>query len=136
MLRSTLCLLIVFYAGAVFATGRSWFGVLRGAAGFSALRDLTGIGDPVALRRLFGMARADGLYQVSVAAVFRHRRRAGVILTDLPVHLLFLAALAWAALYGGLPATMAIVCAAAAHALVLGGTAVSVLAASRQTLLG
>ena len=123
MSSNVLMLLIAFYAGAVFATGRSWLLIWRGAAGFSALRDVTGIGDQAVLRRLFGLTSRDGSYRVSVAQVIRHRRPAGVILTDLPVHLLFLyQALLWAAL-GASPAAAAIGWAAVAHALVIAGAA-------------
>jgi hypothetical protein len=135
MLRGALLVLIVFYVGAILATGRSWLGVWSGAIGFSALRDLTGIGDRMTLRRLFGLTRSDGAYEVSLARVLQHRRPAGIILTDLPVHLLFAAALSWAALNAATPAAAGIVWAAAAHALVLGAAAVSVLARSRQALL-
>jgi hypothetical protein len=131
---SVLMLLIAFYAGAVCATGRSWFLVWRGSAGLSALRDVTGIGDPAALRRLFGLTQRDGSYRVTIAQVLRHRRPAGIILADLPVHLLFLSALSWAWL-GGSPAAAAIVWAASAHGLILAGAAISVLARSRQALL-
>jgi hypothetical protein len=131
---NVLMLLIAFYAGAVFATGRSWLLIWRGAAGFSALRDVTGIGDRAVLRRLFGLTSRDGSYRVSVAQVIRHRRPAGIILTDLPVHLLFLSALLWAAL-GSSPAAAAIGWAAVAHALIIAGAAVSVLARSRQALI-
>ncbi len=127
MLTSALAILIVFYAGAVCATGKSWLAVRRGAIGFSGLRDLTGIGDQAALRRLFGLTRADGSYHVTVDRILRHRRAAGIILTDLPVHLLFLAALSWGAFHEGAPAVAGIVCVASAHALLLGAVAVTVL---------
>ena len=136
MLTSVLLIFIVFYLGAVFATGRSWLGVWRGAIGFSALRDVTGIGDRATLRRLFGLTRPDGAYQVTFADVLRHRRPAGVILTDLPVHGLFLAALSFAALRPDASAAAAVTAAAAVHALVLGGVAVSVLARSRRAFIG
>jgi len=132
---SVLVLLIVFYSGAIFATARSWLGVYRGNVGFSALRDVTGIGDRAALRRLFGLTSPDGTYRVKFAHVLRHRRRAGMLLTDLPVHVLFLAALTWAASAGG-SAAAAIACAAMAHGIVLAGAAIAVLAGSRQPLAG
>jgi len=50
------------------------------------------------------------------------------------VHLLFLSALLWAAL-GASPAAAAIGWAAVAHALVIAGAAISVLARSRQALI-
>ncbi len=134
MLTGTLVVLTVFYAGAVCATAWSWFCVWRGEVGFSALRDVTGINDRGLLRRLFGLTRPDGTYQVTFAAVLRHRRKAGVILTDLPVHLLFLATLLGAALLGAGPVATAVISAAGAHALLLGGVAVSVLAKGYQAL--
>lgn len=130
---SILTILIAFYAGAVFATGRSWFLVWRGTAGFSALRDVTGIGDRVVLRRLFGLTHPDGFYRVTFAQVLQHRRPAGIILTDLPVHVLFLTTLLWAS-FGDSPAVAAILWTASAHALVLGVAAISVLASSRPAL--
>ena len=136
MLTGVLLIFIVFYVGAVLATGRAWLGVWRGAVGFSALRDVTGIGDRAALRRLFGLTRPDGAYQVTFADVLRHRRPAGVILTDLPVHGLFLAALSLAALRPDSSAALAVMAAAAVHALVLGGMGASVLARSRRALIG
>lgn len=136
MLTSVLVVLLVFYAGAVCASAYSWLGVWRGAIRFSALRDVTGIGDRAVLRRLFGLTRPDGVYQVTFANVMRHRRPAGIILTDLPVHGLFLAALSWAALNAGAPAAGAIGAAAALHAFVLGGAAACILARSRQAITG
>ena len=133
MTTSFLTILIAFYAGAVCATGRSWFLVWRGGAGFSALRDVTGIGDRGVLRRLFGLTNPDGYYRVTVAQVLQHRRSAGIILTDLPVHLLFLTALLWAR-FADSPAAAAILWTASAHALVLGVAAISVLASSRPAL--
>ena len=130
MQTSVLAILIVFYAGAVCASAKSWLGVWRGRIGYSALRDLTGIADRTTLRRLFGLTRPDGAYAVGLAGLLRHRRAAGVMLTDIPVHLLFLAALCWAAAFGGdAPAAAAIMAAAAAHALLLGGLAVTILMA-------
>ncbi len=134
MTTSVSMLLIAFYAGAVLATGRSWLLVWRGMADFSALRDVTGIGDRATLRRLFGLTQPDGRYRITIAQVLQHRRPAGIILTDLPVHLLFLAALVWAA-WGMSPAAAAVAWAAAAHALILAGAAVRVLARSRQPLI-
>jgi len=125
---SVLMFLAVFYAGALFASARSWLAVWRGAPGYSALRDVTGIGDRAALRRLFGLTRRDGRYQVTLAAVLKHRRPAGILLTDLPVHLLLLIALVWAAANASAPAAMAVGWAAAANALILAVAAVSVLA--------
>jgi hypothetical protein len=127
MQTSVLAILIVFYAGALCASAKSWFGVWRGAVGYSALRDLTGIGDRATLRRLFGLTRPDGAYRVDFPRLLRHRRAAGVILTDFPVHLLFLAALSWVAFHIELPAAAGVISAAGAHALLLGGTAVTVL---------
>jgi hypothetical protein len=134
-LTSVIVMLTVFYVGAVIATGRSWLGVWRGAVGFSGLRDLTGISDRAALRRLFGLTRPDGTYRVTIADVLRHRRLAGAILADLPVHALFLAALTWASFQDLSPAALAIACAAAAHAVTLAAAALSILAGSRQALL-
>ena len=136
MLTSVVMMLIVFYAGAVLATGRSWLAVSRGAIGYSGLRDLTGIGDRAVLRRLFGLTLPDGRYRVTIADVLRHRRKTGLILADLPVHCLFLAALLWAALDNGVPAAFAVSCAAAAHAFILATAAVAILAGNRQALTG
>jgi hypothetical protein len=128
-------LLIVFYCGAVFATGRCWYLIWQGAAGFSALRDVTGIGDRAAIVRLFGATRPDGRYAVSFAQVMKHRRRTGVILSDLPVHLLFLAVLLFAVLSPDTPAAQAAIWASAAHAILLGVVAFAVFADSRQALV-
>jgi hypothetical protein len=135
MLTGVLVMLTVFYAGAVIATGRSWLDVWRGAVGFSGLRDLTGISDRAVLRRLFGLTRPDGTYNVSFADVLRHRRLPGTILADLPVHALFLMALLWASLQPTSPATPAIACAAGMHALTIAATALSIVARSRLALL-
>jgi hypothetical protein len=135
MLTSVLVMLTVFYAGAVIATGRSWLDVRRGAVGFSGLRDLTGISDRAVLRRLFGLTRPDGKYNVSVGDVLRHRRLSGTILADLPVHALFLAALLWASLQAMSPAALAIAFAAGMHALTLAAAALSIVARSRLALL-
>jgi hypothetical protein len=125
-----LVLLLIFYAGAVVASGRAWLGVWRGWVRFSELRDVTGIGDPVLLRRLFGLTSPNGFYKVAVADVVRHRRPAGVVLTNVPVHFLFLAALGWGVLHAGAPAAVAIALAASAHAVVLALVAASVLVGS------
>lgn len=135
-MAGVLVLLVVFYAGAVCATARSWLGVWRGAVKFSGLRDLTGIGDRASLRRLFGPARPDGYYQVTLPAIMRHRRPAGIFLADLPVHCLFLLALLFAVTGGGAASAAAIACAAAAHALFLSAAAVSVLVKGRRALIG
>ena len=132
---TVLMLLIVFYCGTVFATGRCWYLVWHGAAGFSALRDVTGIGDRAAIVRLFGAVRPDGRYAVSFAQVMKHRRRTGVILSDLPVHLLFLAVLLLAVLGPDTPAAQAAIWAAAAHAILLGVVAFAVFADSRQAVV-
>jgi hypothetical protein len=130
-----LTLLIVFYAGAVLATAHAWQQVWRGAVSYSALRDVTGIGDRAALTRLFGASRPDGRYAVGFAQVLKHRRRAGVVLSDLPVHLLFLLALLLATRAHEAPGAEAVIWAAAAHAVVLGFVALSVFARSRQALI-
>jgi hypothetical protein len=135
VLTSVLLILIVFYAGALCVTARAWLAVRRGAARYAALRDVTGIGDRAALARLFGAARPDGAYEVSLATVLQHRRWGGVMLTDAPVHALFFIASSWAALNGGSPAAAAIACGATAHALLLGAVSLSILAAARQALL-
>ncbi len=127
-------LLLVFYAGAVFASGRCWLGVWRGSIRFAQLRDLTGIGDRAALRRLFGLTSEDGFFRVTMAEIVRRRRVAGAILTDLPVHCMFLLALVWAAVHSADPTAFAIACAASAHAIVLGAAAASILVGSRQAL--
>ena len=129
-------LLIIFYAGAVCATAWSWAAVWRGAVRYPALRDVTGIADRAALSRIFGSAGPDGAYKVTFAQVFRHRRAAGVTLSDLPVHLLFLAALAWAALNIDAPAAAAVAWVAALHALIVAIAALSVLTAGRRALIG
>jgi len=126
MLTNAILVLLVFYMGAVLASGRAWRCVQRGSIGFSALRDVTGINDRGTLGRHFGPAAADGVYKVSFADVLRHRRAAGVILTDLPVHLLFLAALTGAAYLEPGPVAAGIATAAAAHAVVVGLAALSV----------
>jgi hypothetical protein len=135
MLTSVLVMLTVFYAGAVIATGRSWLDVGRGIVGFSALRDLTGISDRATLRRLFGLTRSDGTYNVTIADVVRHRRLSGMILADLPVHALFLTALAWGSFHATTPAALAIACAAGMHAFTLAAAALSILARSLLPLL-
>ncbi|MGQ7790959.1 hypothetical protein ACUN0C_00950 [Faunimonas sp. B44] len=104
-------LLALFYAGAVFITGRAWASVLRGQATYAELRDLTGITDRAALYRLFG-ATVGGTYRVTPAGVLSNRRRAGRMLGDVGVHAMFLLALALAAFLAG-PATLAGVLAAA-----------------------
>ena len=135
MLTGIALFLITFYAGAVLATAWSWLCVWRGAVRFAALRDLTGINDPVALKRHFGRSRADGSYQVTFSEVFRHRRAAGIVLTDLPLHLTFTVLLAWAAFDADSPAGMAIILAASAHALTVSGAALIIFAGSRRALL-
>jgi hypothetical protein len=127
-------LLAVFYAGAVLASGRSWLAVWRGRIRFSELRDVTGIGDRAMLRRLFGLTCPAGYYRVTLEEVLQRRRAAGMILTNLPVHLMFLAALAWALLGPGGPAVTAIAWAACAHATVIATVALTVLAGSRWAL--
>jgi hypothetical protein len=134
-MTGVLVLLLVFYAGAVVASGRAWLGAWRGSVRFSELRDLTGIGDQAALRRLFGLVSPSGFYRVAVADVVRHRRSAGVVLTNLPVHLLFLSALGWGLLGAGAPAAAAIALAASAHAALLALVAASVLIGSRRALI-
>jgi hypothetical protein len=134
LLPSLLMLFIVFYAGAVIATGRAWYCIGTGLAPFSALRDLTGISDRAALRRLFGLTLPDGSYRVTWRSVLKHRRPAGVVLCDLPVHALFFAALLWAASLGTSPITSAIICAAALHATALAIAAIAILAGSRRVL--
>ena len=133
-LTSVLFLLAVFYAGAVLASARVWLRVWGGNARFADLRDLTGIGDPATLRRLFGLTRPDGSYQVSLVDIVRHRRPAGVILTNLPVHLMFAAALAFALSHAGWPAAAAVAWAASAHASVVAAMALAVYVAGRQAL--
>lgn len=128
-----LLLLLVFYAGAVLASARSWLCVWRGRARFSVLRDVTGIGDRTLLRRLFGGPTSQGFYSVTMPDVLRCRRSAGVMLTNLPVHLMFLLALAWAVRHGEGPAATAVACAAAAHSLAL-ATAAAAILAGRQAL--
>jgi hypothetical protein len=135
MQTSVLVMLTVFYAGCVFATGRSWLAVWRGAVGFASLRDLTGIGDRTLLRRLFGLTLADGKYRVTIADVMRHRRRSGIILADLPVHCLFLGSLFWATFHDTTPAAFAVACAASVHGLVLAMAAVAIIAGNRQALI-
>jgi hypothetical protein len=131
-----LTLLAVFYVGAVCATAHAWLCIWRGRAGYGPLRDVTGIGDRTELRRLFGLTQDSGRYQVTLAAVLRHRRRSGVILSDLPVHALFLAAVAWAGVNAELPAATGIAWAAAAHALLVALAALSVFGRSRRAVAG
>lgn len=126
--------LLAFYFGAVVVTGRAWLAVWRGAASFTALRDLTGITDRAALRRHFGMRSRDGLYRVSPAAVLARRRPAGVVLGDVAVHALFLLVLAWAVGNAGTASAAAITLAAAAHALLVAAVAVGLLAADSRAL--
>jgi hypothetical protein len=135
VLTNALVMLTIFYVGAVLATGWAWLRVRRGGVRFSTLRDLTGIGDRAVLRRHFGLAARDGTYRVSMADVLKHRTRAGIILSDLPVHLLLLAALVLALWQGGVAAP-SVAAAATTHALLLGTTALSILARSRQPLAG
>jgi hypothetical protein len=126
-MTGVLALLLVFYAGAVVASSRAWLGVWRGAIRFSELRDVTGIGDPATLRRLFGLTSAHGRFKIALADVMRHRRPAGIILTNIPVHALFFGAVGWA-LFLGRPATAAaIVVAASLHAAMLALAAASIL---------
>lgn len=123
-----LLFLMVFYAGAVLTSALSWSAAWRGALSYSALRDLTGIRDRTELRRLFGLTRGDGRYPATVAAVLRHRRPTGVLLTDLPVHILLLAATTWGFANQSLPAATAIGWVATANAAILMLAALSVLA--------
>ena len=127
-------LLMIFYAGAVLASTRCWLGVWRGSIRFAQLRDLTGIADRAALRRLFGLTSKEGFFRVTLADVIRRRRAAGMILTNFPVHLMFLSALAWAFGHDGDPAAAAIACAATAHGIMLGAMAASILVGGRQVL--
>jgi hypothetical protein len=136
MATAALVLLTVFYGGAVAATGWSWLCVRSGTVSFSVLRDVTGINDPAVMRRLFGLTAPDGSYRVTLADVLRHRRAAGMVLTDLPVYLLFLAALSLAWLLGAGPVANAVLCAAAAHALVVAAAALAVVAGRPQPLTG
>jgi hypothetical protein len=130
---SVVLMFLVFYVGAVIASGRSWLGVWRGKMRFSELRDVTGIADRALLRRLFGGPSAHGFYSVTVAEILRCRRSAGVMLTNLPVHLMFLLALVWALRHSELSAALAIACAAAVHSLAL-ATAAATILAGRQAL--
>jgi hypothetical protein len=134
VLTSILLMLAVFYAGAVLASGRAWFSVWRGRARFSELRDLTGIADRALMLRSFGLTLADGVYQVKLADVLKHRRRSGIILTNLPVHLMFCAALLWGVFNAASPAAMGIAFAAIAHAGIVALAALSVLARGRLAL--
>jgi hypothetical protein len=128
--------LITFYAGAVLASTRSWIAAWRGVASFSALRDLTGIGDRAALRRLFGLTLRDGRYRVTLSDVLKHRRRAGMLLTDIPVHLLFLTALILVGEDTASATSAAVAWAAGGHALILGLAALSVLVRSPRVRTG
>ena len=127
-------MLAVFYAGAVFASGLAWLAVWRGKARFSELRDLTGIADRAMMLRCFGLTLADGAYRVSLADVLRHRRRSGVILTNLPVHVMFCAALLWGVFSADAPAATGIAFAAIAHAGIVALAALSVFARGRIAL--
>lgn len=127
--------LLVFYAGASVMTAMAWLSAWRGRVTFSALRDLTGIADRAVLRRFFGLADGRGAYQVALADVLRRRRRAGVILSDVPVHLCFFLALIWGHANLGTPSAAAIACVAGLHAAVVATAALFIAAGSRQTIL-
>ena len=133
-MTGVLALLLIFYAGAVVASSRAWVSVWRGTVRFSELRDVTGIGDPVMLRRLFGLTSIHGRFKVAVADVFRHRRPAGITLTNIPVHALFFSALGWALFYGGPGTAAAIVVAASLHAVMLALAAASILVGRPATV--
>ena len=133
-MKAMLLLLLVFYTGAVLASAHAWHAAWRGKIRYSGLRDLTGIGDPVALRRLFGLTTPGGLYEVSLAEVVLRRRKSGMILTNLPAHGMFLAALAWAALHSEGATAAAIAFAGGAHAAMLAAAAASILLGGRQAL--
>lgn len=135
MLTTVTAFLLVFYAGATAMAALAWIAVRRGVVSFSVLRDVTGIADRTVLRRLFGLTQPDGSYKVSVADVLRHRRRAGVILTDAPVHGLFLVALLWAFQSGSGAGALAVACVAGLHAAIVGGAALVVAAGARQAIL-
>lgn len=126
-MTGVLALLLVFYAGAVLASSRAWLGVWSGSVRFSELRDVTGIGDPTMLRRLFGLTSSEGRFKVPIADVLRYRRPAGIILTNVPVHGLFLAAVSWGLLNSGHATALAIVIAASLHAATLALAAASIL---------
>ena len=134
MLTSILLILTAFYAGAVFTSGVAWLAVWRGKARFAELRDLTGIADRAMMLRCFGLTLADGSYQVKLADVLKHRRRSGVILTNLPVHIMFCATLLWAVFNASAPAATGIAFAAIAHAGIVALAALSVLARGRFAL--
>lgn len=127
-------LLAVFYLGAVVASGRCWLGVIRGRIRYAALRDATGIADAATLRRCFGLVSRDGFYAVRFSEVVRWRRAAGVVLTNLPVHLMFAAALALMLQDPSSPAFLAVLAAASAHALSVACAAASILAGACRPL--
>jgi len=126
-MTGVLALLLIFYAGAVVASSRAWIGVWCGKVRFSELRDVTGIGDPAKLRRLFGLTSSQGRFKVAVADVVRYRRPAGIILTNVPVHGLFFAGLSWGLFNAGPATALAIVIAASLHAATLALAAASIL---------
>jgi hypothetical protein len=134
VLTGVLALLIVFYAGAVLTSARSWLNVWRGRPRFSDLRDLTGIADQAAMLRSFGCASPGDLQKLTLSAILRHRRRTGVILTDLPVHAMFLLALGWAAFNIDAVSAAAIAWGAAAHAGIVAAVALSLVAGKSRAL--
>lgn len=134
MIGSVSAFLLVFYSGAVAMSAIAWLSVWRGAVRFGTLRELTGIADRAVLARLFGRPDRGGFYKVGAASVLRHRRLAGTILSDLPVQLLFLAAIAWASA-SGTPAAAAVLAAGLLHLLVTALAALIVLVGNRQVLL-
>ena len=128
--------MFVFYCGAVVFTARAWLQVIGGAARLDVLRDLTGITDPATLTQYFGLRRQDGAFRVTFAGVVRHRRLTGLVIGDLPVHLLFVAALGWALLDAGSPAAAALIVAAAVNAAIVGAFATRLAASGLQALRG
>lgn len=134
MIGPVAAFLLVFYAGAVAMSAAAWLSAWRGAARFATLRELTGIADRAVLIRLFGRPAPDGSFKVSIAAILRHRRLPGTILSDLPVHLLFLVATTSAATAPDAATSAAILSGGLIHFVVVAGAALLVLIGRRQVL--
>ncbi|HEX2256696.1 MAG TPA: hypothetical protein VHG92_08365 [Afifellaceae bacterium] len=134
MLAGVMLLLIVFYLGAVAATGRAWLEVSRGRARGKALRDLTGIASTAEIVRRFGLSDVDGRFRANFGQVLRHRTRAGLVLGDLPTQALLLAALAYAWLAPDGAFAAAATVAAAGHAALTIGVSLLLVASHPRTL--
>ena len=134
MLAGIILLLIVFYVGAVAATGRAWLEVAHGRARGKALRDLTGITSTAELVRRFGLSDGNGRFHADVALVLRHRTRAGLVLGDLPTQALLLVVLAYAWLAPDSAFAAAGTVAASCHAALTIGVSLRLVASHPRTL--